>query len=302
MIMKLLSTSFAAMLLFGTMLSASAQDPVVTKKEVVANPDGTYSVIEYPVDKEVQLTLLPSGKITTSPGRARIMRTASGTKVYFDVQGLPATGGNYYAYAVDPEGVPTLLGPITVTNGVGRAEFSTPLNQFMLVVSPTESMTTYSPTDVLFRSEVPSGFTVIPRRTRTAAVVSVGNPNQFAYNVPLLNIPAFGDDEKSLTLKFPEYAGLEAKITVDREKGATKVTMAMENMKRAPETKRFVLWTFSPDGKYVKLGQVINSGRRDDTKISSETALQDFGLFVTIEDADVATPTSQVYQVVKVAG
>jgi hypothetical protein len=118
--------------------------------------------------------------------------------------------------------------------------------------------------------------------------------------VPLLNVPAFGADERTLTLKFPEYAGLEAKITVDREKGSTKVIMAMENMKRAPQTKRFVLWTRSPDGKFEKLGQVINSGRRDDTKIASETSLADFGLFVTVEDADVTVPTSQVYQVVRV--
>jgi hypothetical protein len=75
----------------------------------------------------------------------------------------------------------------------------------------------------------------------------------------------------------------------------------MENMKRAPETKRFVLWTYGPDGKYTKLGQVINNGRRDDTKIASETGLKDFGLFVTIEDTDVTVPTSTVYQVVKVS-
>jgi len=301
MYMKLISSCFALMLSLGLGISALGQDTVVTKKEVVANPDGTYSVIEYPVGREVTVNLMPSGTITGGKGLARVMRTATGTKVVFDVSGLPATG-SYYAYAVDPAGVPTLLGPLTVTNGVARAEFTTPMNQFMLALAPTESWASFTPSEALFLSQVPTGLTGVPLKTRTAAVVSVGNPNQnqFAYNVPLLNIPAFGDDEKTLTLKFPEYQGLEAKITVDREKGATKVIMAMENMKRAPETKRFVLWTRSPDGQFTKLGQVINSGRRDDTKIASETALGDFGLFVTIEDTDVTIPTSQVYQVVKV--
>jgi len=299
--MKLTNIYLALALCVGLEVSAFAQDTVITKKEVVTNADGSYTVIEYPVGREVSVTLLPSSTLAGSKGSARVIRTASGTQVMFNVNGLPATG-TYYAYAIDPAGVPTVLGPLTVENGVAVGKFTTSLNQFMLALSPMESMTAFEPEHVVFTSEVPTGFTVVPRRTRTAAVVAVGTPaaNQFAYNVPLLNIPAFGADEKTLTLKFPEYAGLEAKITVDREKGATKVIMAMENMKRAPETKRFVLWTYGPDGKYTKLGQVINTGRRDDTKIASETALQDFGLFVTVEDADVTIPTSQVYQVVKV--
>ena len=301
MIMKFISTAFAAVILLGLAVGTFAQDTVITKKEVVTNPDGSYTVIEYPVGHEVTVNLLPSGTLAGSKGTARVMRTADGTRVVFNVNGLPATG-KYYAYAIDPSGVPTVLGPLTIENGVAVGQFQTSLNQFMLALSPMETMTAFEPEHVVFRSEVPTGFTAIPVRQRTAAVVAVGNSagNQFAYNVPLLNIPAFGADEKTLTIKFPEYDGLEAKITVDREKGATKVIMAMENMKRAPETKRFVLWTYGPDGKYTKLGQVINTGRRDDTKVASETALQDFGLFVTVEDTDVTVPTSQIYQVVKV--
>ena len=296
--MKFISSCFAAMLFLGLASSSFAQNTVVTK-----NADGTYTVIEYPVDKEVLVSLSPSATLVGSKGTAKVIRTATGTKVVFNVTGLPATGGSYYAYAIDPAGAPTLLGPLTVTDGVATASFTTPMNQFMLAVAPSETWTTYVPTESLFTSELPSGFTVVPRRTRTAAAVAVGNPAgaPFAYNVPLLNIPAFGEDEKKLTLKFPEYDGLEAVLKVDREKGTTKVMMSMENMKRAPETKRFVLWTVGPDGKYTKLGQVINNGRRDDTSIASETGLQDFGLFVTIEDTDVTVPTSQVYQVVKVS-
>jgi hypothetical protein len=46
---------------------------------------------------------------------------------------------------------------------------------------------------------------------------------------------------------------------------------------------------------------VINSGDRQESEIRSETALKDFGLFVTVEDADVAAPTSKTYSVFSVA-
>lgn len=300
--MKLISSYFAIVLTLGLAASALGQNTVITKKEVVTNPDGSYTVIEYPVGREVTVNLLPGSTITGGKGTARVMRSADGTQIVFNVNGLPATG-RYYAYAVDPTGVPTVLGPLTIENGVAVGTFQTSMNQFMLALSPMETMPAFEREHAVFTSEVPTGFTAIPVRARTAAAVAVGSgavANQFAYNVPLLNVPAFGEDERTITLKFPEYDGLEARIGIDREKGATKVTLNMENMKRAPETKRFVLWTYGADGKYTKLGQVINNGRRDDTKIASETALKDFGLFVTIEDTDVTVPTSTVYQVVKV--
>ena len=48
-------------------------------------------------------------------------------------------------------------------------------------------------------------------------------------------------------------------------------------MKMAPKDKRFVLWASAPDGSYTKLGQVINTGKRQESEIRSETALTDFG-------------------------
>ena len=76
------------------------------------------------------------------------IRSADGTKVRFDVNGLPTTVTSYHAYAVDPTGTPTYLGPLTVTNGVAKAEFSTPMNQFMLVVSPNMTWPTSTVTFV----------------------------------------------------------------------------------------------------------------------------------------------------------
>ena len=73
--------------------------------------------------------------------------------------------------------------------------------------------------------------------------------------------------------------------------------MHFDDMKKVPAKTRFTLWTYSPDGKYTKLGHVINSGKRDEAAIKSETTLADFGLFVTAEESDVTVPTSKVYSV-----
>ena len=84
-----------------------AQD---TKTEVVRNWDGTYSVIEYPIGKEVNVTLLPGSMVPGAKGMARVMRSADGSKVYVDVSGVPADTKTFYAYAIDPSGVPSFLG------------------------------------------------------------------------------------------------------------------------------------------------------------------------------------------------
>lgn len=294
-----LAVMFCATLVF----SVAAQDVTVTKKEVVQHPDGSYTVIEYPVGKEVTITLTPVTTVTGSTGVARVMRAADGTKVWVDLTGVPATTTSMYAYAIDPAGAPTLLGPITVTNGIAKAEFSTPLNQFMLVVSPNEGLTAIdTATPVFYRSALPAGYAIVPRRVSEKRVVEVGpavvSREGGAYEVPLLNVGTFGDQEREVKLKFSgELNGLEAKAYIDREKGVTKVRMHFDDMKKVPPNKRFTLWTYSPDGQYSKLGSVINSGKRDEAVIKSETTLTDFGLFVTAEDADVTVPTSKIYSV-----
>ena len=290
-------TASLALALF--VVSGFAQD---TKKEVVVNPDGSYTVIEYPVGKEVMVTLTPSTAVSTAKGMARVMRSADGTKVYFDMSGVPSTVTNYYAYAVDPSGTPTFLGPITFTEGVAKAEFSTPMNQFMLVVSPNEGLTAISPTNVVFQSAVPTGYAVVPKQVSETRVAEVAGDVRFRYDVPLLNISTFPDTEKEIKMKFSgELEGLEGKAYIDREKGTTKVKMHFDDMKKVPANKRFTLWTVSPDGKYTRLGTIINGGKRDEAEIRSETALTDFGLFVTAEDADVTVPTSRIYSVFSVS-
>ena len=283
----------AVMALFAA--GAIAQD---TKKEVIVNSDGSYTVIEYPVGKEVMVTLTPATTIGTAKGMARVMRSADGTKVYFDMSGLPASTTNFHAYAVDPTGSPTYLGPITVSGGLAKAEFTTPMNQFMLVVSPNEGLTGITPANVIFSSAVPTGYAVVPKRVSENRTAQVAGDVRFRYDVPLLNISTFPDTEREIKMKFSgELSGLEGKAYIDREKGTTKVRMLFDDMKKVPANKRFTLWTVSPEGKYTKLGQIVNGGNRDEAEIKSETSLTDFGLFITAEDADVSEPTSRTYTV-----
>ena len=288
--------------------SAVAQDTTTktttttttTKQKVVQNSDGTYTVIEYPVGKQVTVELTPSGSMTKGKGMARIMRSDEGTSINLDVSGLD--NSNYYVYAVDPSGNATLLGPLTVDNGMSKASFNTPLNQFMLVLSPNEGLSTFSnDTPVAFRSVVPTGYAVVPR-----AITSVEDNRQVAgsaevastYQVPMLNVPSYTKTAEIRIQFSGDLEGLKGKAYVGPTKGGlTKIKMRFDDLKMAPKNARYVLWASSPDGKYTKLGQIINNGNRQEAEIRSETALPDFGLFVTVEEKDVTQPTGTVYSV-----
>lgn len=278
----------------------------VTKKEIIQNPDGTYTVIEYPVGKEVVVNLTPP-ELPGAIGSAKIMRSACDTTVAVSLSGLPDDADNYYIYAVDPNGEVSLLGPVMVDeqrNGV--ATFNTPLNKFMLVVSQEEGLSTIGKdTAVVFRSAVPKGYAVVPVGNRMDGMemkekqVATSDTVASTYEVPLLNVPSFNNKTTEIRINFSgELSGLKGKAYIDPGKaGTTQIKMRFDDMKLAPQDKRFVLWASSPEGEYVKLGQVINTGKRQEAEIRSETSLRDFGLFVTVEETDVLTPTSKVYSV-----
>ena len=303
---KLMTISGGLVLSVALTGAVVAQDTTVTKtttttkKEVVQNPDGSYSVIEYPVGKEVTVELMPAGDMMNAKGMARVMRMDNETMVNLDLSGLEDS--NYFVYAVDPIGKSTLLGPVTIENGLSKASFTTPLNQFMLVLSPTEGLTSIAnDTSVIFRSSVPKGFAVVGNTTTTPT----GDEKQVAgtravtstYNVPLLGVSGFEKGETEIRVNFSgDLVGLKGKAYLDNSNvGLTKIKMRFDDMKMAPKDKRFVLWASAPDGKYTKIGQVINAGKRQESEIRGETGLKDFGLFVTVEDADVVEPRGTVY-------
>lgn len=275
----------------------------------VQNPDGTWTVVEYPVGKEVVVDLTPTTTITGATGRATILRSPDGTTVRVNLTGLPSDMAALNLYAVDPTGTTTLLGPLSVMNGVGTFVTTNPLplNKFMIIASPESNLATFRPdAPVMFRSVVPAGLAIIPLASsgeRDGAAVgervaATTTPVNSAYNVPLLGIPGFrqGTDTK-MKVNFPAIGNSRANIFIEpRHDGATSIKLRFHSLKRAPANKRLVLWAVGSDNRFSRLGQVINTGKRNEAQIQTETSLKDFGLFVTIEDAnEPQQPSGPIY-------
>jgi hypothetical protein len=158
----------------------------------VQNPDGTYTVIEYPAKKEVMINLNPVA-ITGAKGIATILRDDDGTRIKLNLTDIPAEVTSLNLYAVDDSGTVTPVGQIAITNGVGTLSAAVPMAKFMLVVSPDAQLASYNPdTAVLFRSAVPEGFTVIPLTSpsgeKVAAVAAPVVQAAAPYTVAMLNI------------------------------------------------------------------------------------------------------------------
>ena len=314
----------AAILTLAIAAIALAQTTTVTK--TVQNPDGTYTIIEYPAKKEVTVALTPIN-VTGAKGVATILRDDNGTRIKLNLTEVPADLSAMTLYAVDDKGVVTALGPVAISNGAGTLMATTPLSRFMLVASPEPALTAYDAnTKVLFRSAVPEGFTVVPLTspagetvaavaapgaaqaqttvtTTPGAVVSTpgGNPTivvpmtetKTTYTAPLLNIPAYkkGDDTKIKVDFTGALQGARANVFITpRKDGPTEVKMRFHDLKEAPAGQSFILWAAAPDGTFTKLGQIVNVAGRNEAEIKSETTLADFGLVITMENAVGALP------------
>ena len=312
-----LSVLVAAMLCLATAAFALGQETTTTKvTKTIQNPDGTYTVIEYPAKKEVMINLTPVS-ITGAKGVATILRDDDGTRIKLNLTSVPANVTTLNLYAVDDTGAITPVGPVAISNGVGTLEGSVPLTKFMLVASPEASLSSYGPsTAVLFRSAVPEGYTVIPvtsARGETvsavaapatvaapaAAAATVAAPvaAQGTYQVAMLNIPGYkkGDDTKIKVDFTGAMTGSRANVFITpRKDGPTEVRLRFHDLKEAPADQKFILWAVSPDNQYQKLGQVINTAGRNEAEIKAETELKDFGLLITSESALGVSPVGPV--------
>jgi hypothetical protein len=257
--------------------------------QAVQNPDGTWTVIQYPAGKEVVVDFTPAPNFSTAKGRAKIMRMPDHTMVTLDLSGLPADAAGMNLYAVDPFGRVTMLGPVAFENGVSTQSFNTPLDRFMLVLSPEAEMATYTPTAAYaFRSAVPQGFAVVPLTSaegeRVAATSTAGATT--AFTAPMLGIPSYdrGDTTDVKVRLAGALTGARVNFQITpRKDGPTTIVARFHELKEAPAGQVYVLWAVSPDNKSTKLGQVVNTGRRNEAEIKSETTLADFGLLVTLQ-------------------
>lgn len=274
--------------------------------QTVQNADGSWSVIEYPAQKEVIVDFTPGANYNTAKGRAKVMRMPDHTMINLDLSGLPADVTSVNLYAVDPMGKVTLLGPVNVSNGVATQSFNTPLNRFMLMLSPEANLSAYTPdTAYVFRSSVPQGFAVVPLSStdrengaavgeKVSATTTAGATS--AYTAPMLNVMGMkrGDDTQLKVNLTGELTGSRVNFNIEpRNDGPTTVTARFHELKESPGGKVYVLWAVSPDNKYVKLGQIVNTGRRNEAEIKSETTLKDFGLLITLEE-EMSTPRGTI--------
>ncbi len=272
---------------------ALGQTPTTTTTTTVTksvqNPDGTYTIIEYPVGKSVTLTLDPIA-LAGASGTATVLRDPSGTTIKLDLTGLPADTSALNVYAVDPAGVATLLGPIEIKDGIGAFNTTTTLDKFMIIASPDANLATYEPdTKIFFRSRVPEGFAVVPFTRhpvgeQVSAVSTSGASS--VYTVPMLNIPAYktGKDTKLKVNFSGVMEGARANVFIEPHKnGTTAVNFRFHELKEAPKGQVYTLWAVSPDNQFTRLGQIVNTRGRNEAEIKSETTLPDFGLLVTME-------------------
>jgi hypothetical protein len=322
-----LSVLAAVVLSLATAAFAIGQTTTTVTK-TIQNPDGTYTVIEYPAKKEVTISLNPV-TITGAKGVATILRDDDGTRIKLNLTNIPAEVSALTLYAVDDTGAVTALGPVAISNGTGTLAASTPLSKFMLVASPETALTAYGPTtSVLFRSAVPEGFAVIPvtnasgeqvaavttpaptvttpAPTTTTPAITVTTPSPSTtttttvtttYAAPMLNIPAYkkGDDTKIKVDFAGAMTGARANVFITpRKDGPTEVRMRFHELKDAPADQKFILWAVTPDNKFQKLGQVVNAAGRNEAEIKSEVSLPDFGLLVTMENAEGASPAGPI--------
>ena len=323
--MRNLGLSVLGAVILTLALAAIALGQTTTVTKTVQNPDGTYTIIEYPAKKEITTVLTPVN-ITGAKGVATILRDDDGTRIKLNLTNVPADTTALTLYAVDDQGNVTALGPVAVSNGVGTLAATTPLTKFMLFASPEPALTAYDAnTKVFFRSAVPDGYTVIPiARTGDEKVAAVGAPvaataqtttsttpgavvsspsgttvvipmteTKTTYTAPLLNIPAYkkGDDTKIKVDFTGAMTGARANVYITpRKDGPTEVNMRFHDLKEAPAGQKFIVWAVSPDMKFTKLGEIINTGGRNEAEIKTEVAMPDFGLIVTMEGAEGETP------------
>ena len=283
---RLVAVLGATVLLLSLAVIGSGQEQ--KKVTTVQTAEGTYTIVEYPVGKETVVTLTPVG-ITGATGTATVLRAADGTTIKFNFASLPTDLAALNVYAVDPTGAVTLLGPIQVANGTGTFTATTPLSRFMLIASPEAALSAYDPnTKIVFRSDVPTGLSVIPLSGPVGEQVAATVAPTSEYSVPMLGIPNFkkGDDTK-LQINFAgAMEGARANIFIepDKKTSRTQVKMVFHDLKEAPKNTAYILWAVSPDNQFQNLGQIVNVKNRNEAEIKSEVAFNDFGLFLTTEE------------------
>src|SRR5260370_37123000 len=87
----------AAMLLVSLAVVSAGQTQRVT---TIQNPDGTYTIVEYPVGRETVVTLSPVG-LGGAKGSATILRDPSATSIKLNLTSLPPELASLNVHSVE---------------------------------------------------------------------------------------------------------------------------------------------------------------------------------------------------------
>ncbi|HZI88275.1 MAG TPA: hypothetical protein VFD48_15690, partial [Pyrinomonadaceae bacterium] len=117
--------------------------------------------------------------------------------------------------------------------------------------------------------------------------------------------PAYkkGDDTKMKVNFSGALTGTRANVFITpRKDGPTEVKMRFHELKEAPAGKVFTVWAVGSDNQFAKIGQIVNTGKRNEAEITSEVTLPDFGILVTMEDATgtAANPVGPAIGIVEI--
>jgi hypothetical protein len=314
----ILSALASGLLVAGSSFAISAQDTpttttttTTTVRQATQNPDGSWTVVEYPTGKEISVNFSPTTLIPGATGHATIIRNADNTTIHLDVSGINKDTSNLNLYAVDPLGTATLLGPVALDNGTATFSTTTPLNKFMLGLSPDANLTTIGPdAHVALMSGIPEGLSVIPLARRgegphspVGEKVSATAAN--SYSVPMLNVPSLPRHKESeVKVNFANTDAFKRAtffVTPDFNKsGATRVKAKFHELSDVPNGSFLTLWAVGADGSFTRLGSTTNSGTPNVATIDTDTnktnvRMSDFGLFLTVEPNETITaPTGPV--------
>ena len=304
----------AALLIISSAIVVAAQTTTVTQTpttvtKTVQHADGTYTVIEYPVGKEVQLAFNPVA-LTKSKAVGTILRDDNGTRIVLNVTDVPADVSAINVYAVDDAGVVSSLGPVVLANGTGKFSATTPLSKFMLIGAPDTSLTKYDPNaKIYFRSAVPSGFTAIPHTavatmatTPTVVATTATTPTVVATTTTTPTAVATTTTAKEVvqnpdgTYSVIEYpVGKETLVTLDpinitgakgvatilRDDNGTRINLNLTGLPN--DLTGLTLYAVDPAGAVTALGPIaVTNGVGT---FASTTPLNRFMLFASPETA-----------------
>lgn len=269
--------------------------------------DDTWTVIEYPEGQEVVVELR-SQSTPEAKGSARVLRNGNEVTIVIVVNGLGDEDGTQHVYLVDSMGNASLLGDLPLADGAGTLEAKTALSKFMLVLSPQDELTAIgTETKVALRSSIPNGFTTVAKEKSDEAVDVASNTTETQmepssteipdYDVPLLNIESLkrGSNTMLKATFSSGFGGTRANIEIKPQKsGPTQIKMRFINLKEPPDGTQYLLWQMAPDNTYTLLGHLTKAAKKNETIISAETSMADFGLFITFENAEANVPAGSL--------